>query len=94
MPRALSVTVISQSLLIKLSRHCANQSGAKGLRFFGVRRATTTLVSRKIIAWQASSALSGEALLHHRWGEGHGGLKPAQISDQSRAAQLAHGHQI
>jgi hypothetical protein len=46
MPRALPVSVISQSLLIKLSRHCANQSGAKWLRFFGVRRASTTLVSR------------------------------------------------
>jgi len=46
MPRALWVSVISQSLLIKLSRHCANQSSLKGLRSSGVRRATTTLATR------------------------------------------------
>jgi hypothetical protein len=45
MLRALWVSVISQSLLIKLSRHCANQSSAKGLRSSGISRATTTLVS-------------------------------------------------
>ena len=30
---------------------------------------------------------------HHRWGEGHGGLKPALISGHSRAVQLAQGLQ-
>jgi hypothetical protein len=32
-------------------------------------------------------------LLDHRWGEGHGGLKPTQISWQSRPVQLAQGLQ-
>jgi len=45
-PRALWVSVISQSLLIKESRHCPNQSSARGLRSSGVSSATTTLVSR------------------------------------------------
>ncbi|MCX5951954.1 MAG: hypothetical protein NTZ40_00285 [Cyanobacteria bacterium] len=38
-PRALWVSVISQSLLIKESRHCPNQSSARGLRSSGVTSA-------------------------------------------------------
>jgi hypothetical protein len=41
----------------------------------------------------ASPAFTGVALFDHRWGEWHGGLKPAQISGQSRAVQLAEGLQ-
>jgi len=36
----------------------------------------------------ASPALSGSAFLHHRRGEGHRGLQPAQIHGESRAIQL------
>jgi hypothetical protein len=46
MRRALWVSVISQSLLFKLSRHWANQLSAKELRSSGGSGATTTLVSR------------------------------------------------
>jgi hypothetical protein len=82
-PRALWVSVISQSLLIRGSRHCANQSRALELRSSGVNSATTTLVSRSIIERTASPAFAGAAFLHHRGGEGHGGLKLTQISGQS-----------
>jgi hypothetical protein len=40
--------VISQSLLIRDSWHCANHSRACRLRSSGVNSATTTLVSRSI----------------------------------------------
>jgi hypothetical protein len=37
----------------------------------------------------ASPALSGSAFLHHRRGERHRGLQPAQIHGENRAIQLA-----